>query len=185
MNFKNYGGFFMRQVLIILPIVLAVLIAIPISFRLTKGVKKRIAYQNSYAIQNIKTGKNIRVMNADYHDDVKTILYPHHNWECITWEFIQIEDSTFLLKNLYTQKTFEPMSNPKQGISLWQKPLGGSKYQYWDFLKQVDNSYLIRLKGTELYITISSDEDNSEIILMPNETSDKQKWKLIRQTPLI
>lgn len=175
----------MKTVWIIVPIVLVVLILIPIGFRVTKGVKKRLDYQNSYAIQNIQTGKNIRVMNADYHDNAKTILYPHHNWECITWEFIEIEESTFLLKNLYTQKTFEPKSNPEKGISLWQKPLGGCKYQYWEFLKLTDDSYLIRLKGTELYVTISSDEDNSEIILMPKDNSDKQKWRLIRQTPWI
>lgn len=175
----------MKKVLRIVPIVLVVLILIPIGFRVTKGVKKRLDYPNSYAIQNIQTGKNIRVKNADYHDNAKTILYPHQNWECMTWEFIQIEDSTFLLKNLYTQKTFEPVSTLAEGITLWQKPLGGGKYQYWEFFKQTDDSFLIRLKGTELYVTISSEEDNSEIILMPKDNSEKQKWRLIRQTPWI
>lgn len=175
----------MKKVLIILPIVLILLALIPITFRVRKDIKKKLQYVNTYAILNVKTGKAIRVHDADYHDNVKTILYPHHDWECITWEMIQLQDSTYLLKNLYTQKTFEPESNPKPAISLWQRPLGGSKNQYWEFLKQADDTYLVRLKGTELYVTISSDEDNSEIILMPKQNSNAQLWKLIRQNPWI
>lgn len=175
----------MKKLFIIVPVVLVIVAAIPFIFRFAKDIKKKKQYANTYAIQNIQSGKDIRVHDANYHDDAKTILYPHKDWECITWEMIKIEDSTYLLKNLYTQKTFEPVSNPKPGVSLWQKPLGGSKNQYWEFLKQADDTYLIRLKGTDLYVTTSSNEDNSEIILMPLQNSNTQLWKLIRQNPWI
>lgn len=174
----------MKTIIIILSVII-LLPLIAISCRVTKDIKKKLQYSNTYAILNVQAGKAIRVHNANYHDNAKTILYPHHNWECITWEMIQLQDSTYLLKNLYTQKTFEPVSSPTQGVSLWQKPLGGSKYQYWEFIKQADETYLIRLKGTDLYITITSDKDDSEIILMPKQNTNTQLWRLVRQNPWI
>jgi hypothetical protein len=98
---------------------------------------------------------------------------------------IELEENTFLLKNLYTQKTFQPASAPQSSVGLWQQTLGGSPLQYWEFLKQSDETYLIRLKNTELYITTTSDENDSELILMPLQHSDSQKWRLIRQNPII
>lgn len=113
------------------------------------------------------------------------ILYNHNNWECITWQLIELEDNAYLLKNLYTQKTFEPSAPPEPGVNLWQQTLGGSHFQYWEFIKQPNETYLIRLKDSELYLTITSDENNSDIILMPKQDSDNQRWKLIRQNPII
>jgi len=66
---------------------------------------------------------------------------------------------------------------------LWQQPLGGS-LQFWEFLKQQNEIYLIRLKGTELYITISAENNHSDIILMPLQNSASQQWKLIEQHPI-
>lgn len=175
----------MRKLFIIIPVVLVIIAAIPFIFRFAKDIKKKKQYANTFAIQNIQSGKDIRVHNANYLDKARTILYPHHEWECITWEFIKIEDNTFLLKNLYTQKTFEPVSAPQPGVGLWQKSMGGSKYQYWEFIQQADQTYLIRLKGTELYVTISSEKDDSELVLQPLNKSDSQWWKLIRQNPWI
>ena len=54
------------------------------------GVAEGIRYTNTFSIQNVLTGKDIRVQDANYHDDARTILYGHHNWECITWEFIRL-----------------------------------------------------------------------------------------------
>lgn len=146
-------------------------------------IKKRDR-ANTYAIINIKTGKAIRVHNANTKDESKIILYTHHNWECMTWQFIQLEKDIYLLKNLYTEKTFQPSSSPNMGIDLWQQTLGGDTLQYWEFIKQSDEIYLIRLKNTELYITVSSDKNNSSIILMPLSNSTEQQWKLISQKPI-
>jgi len=174
-----------KMILIISLSLVVALVVTAVSFRVSKDIRKKLSYSNTFAIQNVQTGKDIRVHNADYHDNAKTILYPHKNWECITWEMIQLPDSSYLLKNLYTQKTFEPVSSPTQGVTLWQKSLGGSKYQYWEFIKQPNDNYLIRLKGTDLYVTISSDKDDTEIILMPLQNSNTQLWRLVRQNPWI
>jgi Ricin-type beta-trefoil lectin domain. len=175
----------MKKVLIILPIVLVLLIAIPFIFRFIKDIKKKLHYPNTYAIQNVQTGKNIRVFNAVPGNETPMILYSNHNWECMTWELIQLEDGSYLLKNLYTEKTFQPSSSLKSGVSLWQQPMGGTSLQYWEFLKQSDNTYLIRLKGTELYVTITSDKNDSPIVLMPMQNSNSQLWKLVRQNSWI
>jgi len=152
--------------------------------RIYNGYQKKLNAVNTFAIQNVKTNKDIRVHNANINDETKIILYTHHNWECMTWQFIQLDGETFLLKNLYTQKTFQPSSIPEQSVDLWQQTLGGNSLQYWEFLKQPDETYRIRLKGTELYITVSSDKNNSDIILMPMQNSTEQQWRLIEQHPI-
>jgi hypothetical protein len=165
-------------------LILVLLFALAFGHRIYHGYLKKRNTVNTYAIQNVKTGKNIRVYNAGINDETKIILYTHHNWECMTWQFIQLEGDAYLLKNLYTQKTFQPSSSPMAGIDLWQQILGGDNLQYWEFIKQSDETYLIRLKGTELYITISSDKNNSSIILLPIQNSAEQQWRLIEQHPI-
>lgn len=185
---ESNGEIFMKKYLFIPLILLHIIVlAVVILFtpRIAKDIKKKQNFQNTYAIQNVKTGKDIRVHNAGIEDKTKIILYSHNNWECMTWELILLKDNTYLLKNLYTEKTFQPSSTPQEGTSLWQKPMGGSKLKYWEFIKQSDNNYLIRLKDTELYLTITSDKNNSPIVLMSKQNSDSQLWKLIRQNPLI
>ncbi len=175
----------MKKILIVLPIILILLIAVPIIFRITKDIRKKLNHPNTYAIQNVQTGKCLRVHNASPVNEIPIILYSHHNWECMTWEFIQLEDSTFLLKNLYTEKTFQPSSTSILGEGLWQQPLGGTTLQYWEFIKQAEDTYLIRLKGIELYVTMTSDKDNSKVVLMPKHDSNGQQWKLVRQNPVV
>lgn len=155
------------------------------AFRVRKDIRKKLNFENTFAIQNVETKKALRPYNANIQNEVELISYPLKNWECITWEMIEIDEHTFLLKDLFTEKTFQPKSEPHPGVGLWQQSLGGTQLQYWEFLKQTDNSYLIRLKGTELYITASSAKTDSPIILMPKQNSQTQLWKLIRQTPWI
>lgn len=153
--------------------------------RIIKDIKKKQNYANTYAIQNIRTGKCIRPYNAGNEDGTNIISYDLNNWECITWQMIELDKNTYLLKNLYTQKTFEPSVSPESGVGLWQQTLGGSRLQYWEFIEQSGDTYLIRLKDTELYVTATSDKNNSDIILMPRQDSDSQQWRLIRQNPII
>lgn len=159
--------------------------AITLGPRIYKDIQKKRAYENTYAIQNVGTGKDIRVYNAGNDDGTKIISYSHNNWECLTWQLIGLEGNTYLLKNLYTQKSFQPSSTPKPGVTMWQQTLGGSRLQYWEFIEQPDDTYLIRLKDTELYITATSGENNSAIALMPRQDSDSQRWRLVRQNPII
>lgn len=150
-----------------------------------KTSKKKLNFENTYAIQNVLTGKALRPFDAHIENDVDIISYPLKNWECITWEFIEIADNTYLLKDLFTEKTFQPKAEPKEDIGLWQKSLGGSTQQYWEFLKQTDGNFLIKLKGTEFYVTANSDETNSPIILSARRNDNRQLWRLIRQNPWI
>lgn len=153
--------------------------------RVRKDIKKKLAFENAYAIQNVSSGMCVRPFDAGYKNGNEVISYSHKSWECITWEMIAIGDSTFLLKNLFTEKTFQPKSKPKSGVGLWQQSLGGSPLQHWEFIKQQDETYWIRLKNTKLYLTISSKDENAPIVLMPSVKSDEQRWNLIRQTPWI
>lgn len=104
----------MKATLIAL-LILIVLSTIIFAPRIYKDVKKKRNYANTYAIQNVGTGKDIRVHNAGNDDGTKIILYNHNNWECITWQLIELEDNAYLLKNIYTQKKLRTVSNTGTG----------------------------------------------------------------------
>lgn len=173
------------KILFYILVILVILAVIIFGPRIYKGIKLKQDKVNTYAIQNIKTDKCIRPYKADFQDDNKVILYKLNNWECITWQLIDVEDNTYLLKNLYTEKTFQPAEEAAEGITMWQKPLGGSKMQYWQFIKQDDGNYIIRLKDSELYLTAEGEEQNSNIVLEPLENNDFQKWRLVKQNPIV
>jgi hypothetical protein len=178
----------MKTVLFITSIVIIVAAAIAAFMfgpRIHKDIKKKRAYENTYAIQNIATGKVIRPYEAGNDDGTKIIQYSLNNWECLTWQLIGLDGDTYLLKNLYTQKSFQPSSAPEAGVTLWQQTMGGTPLQHWEFIKQPGETYLIRLKDTELYLTVTSDENDSGIILMLKQDSDEQLWRLVRQNPII
>ena len=175
----------MKKALPVLSAILVLVLAVPIGLRHRKDIRKKLRYENTYAIQNVQSGKNLRPLDAGTEDGTPIILYDHHNWECLTWQLIQLEGNVFLVKNLYTEKTFQPESSATSEGGLWQKTLGGSHLQYWEFLKQPDDTYIIRLQGTELYLTAPSQETNSPAALKPKRDSRGQTWRLVRQTPWI
>lgn len=152
--------------------------------RLYHNYQRKIGSVNTFAIQNVKTGMDIRPYNAGVPDEIEVIQYTHYNWECMTWQLIKLEDESYLLKNLYTQKTFQPSAEPEEGVTLWQQPLEANKYQYWELLEQEGETYLIRLKGTDLYITAHSEDNNGQLTLMPLANTDSQLWRLISQQPI-
>jgi len=160
-------------------------IAIPIGSRIHTDIRKKLNYKNTYAIQNVQSGKNLRPLDAGTDDGTQLILYDHREWECMTWQLIQLNGDVHLVKNLFTQKTFQPASPDGSDAGLWQQELGGSPLQYWEFLRQEDDTYLIRLQQTDLYLTGSSEETNSPVALMPRQSSRNQLWRLVRQTPWI
>ena len=162
---------------------IAVLAAIAVGPRHVKDIEKKRNYANTYAIENAESGKCLRVYNASNADGAPIILYNHHNWECMTWQLIEVGENTYLLKNLYTQKGFEPQSAAAPGVAVWQQTLGGER-QMWVVEKTGDNC-TIRLRGTDLYLTATSVENNSEIILKPRDGSEMQQWSLIRQNPIV
>lgn len=141
------------------------------------------AIKGRYAIQNVQTGKNLRPYEARKANGNKIVLYDHHGWKCMTWEFSHLQGDTYQLKNRYTDKTFQAASSPASGIALWQQPIKDDNAQDWEFIKQAKNTYRIRQKGTDLYITISSTDTNSPTILLPKQNSTGQLWKLVEQDP--
>lgn len=149
------------------------------------NIQRKRETVNTYAIVNAENRLAIRVYNAGIHDETKIIQYKHANWECMTWQFINLCDDSVLLKNLYTHKTFQPVSSPEEGISLWQQPLEANEHQYWEFIKASEENYYIRLKGAELYITAIGNENNSPLTLMPKQNSKTQQWILKEQHPIV
>lgn len=137
-----------------------------------------------FAIRNIETGKNIRPYNSGTSDGNDIILYPHNEWKCLTWQFNHVEGTTYQLQNVYTRKTFEPVSDLESGVALWQQPISDNSPQ-WEFIEQQDGIYAIRLVDTELYISISSDKTDTPIVLMPFENINSQLWELIEQYPTV
>lgn len=175
---KNYMG----NYLVIFTLV-AIVALVAISQNMRNTYASQIKKNGTYAIQNVQTGKNLRPYKASVDDGNKIVLYNHHKWKCMTWQFIDEEGESYQLKNLYTSKTFQPSTKPEVGVTLGQQPLKEDGSQYWEFIKQPDNSYLIKSKGTDLYVTISSDKTNSSITLMPKQNSTGQQWKLVKQNP--
>ena len=140
--------------------------------------------QGTFAIQNTTTGKNLRPFDAGNQNGNRIVSYNHVAWKCMTWDFKHIGDSTYQLKNLFTAKTFQGKDIPaKQGSKLEQQPLSTSTAQHWTFVRIAKNTYNIRLKGTDLYITASSPDTNSDIILQGKQKNALQSWKLVAQNP--
>ena len=138
----------------------------------------------TYAIQNTVTNKNLRPYEAGNQNGNRIVSYNHVAWKCMTWSFKHTGDSTYQLKNLFTSKTFQGKDSPaKQGTKLEQQPLSASTEQQWTFIKVDKNSYNIRLKGTDLYVTASSSDTNSDIILQTKQNKALQSWKLVAQNP--
>jgi hypothetical protein len=138
----------------------------------------------TFAIQNTVTGKNLRPYEAGGKNGNRMVLYNHVEWKCMTWKFTSVGANTYQLKNLYTAKTFQSAEiPPKNGSALVQQPISGSDAQQWEFEEAADKSYYIRLKGTELYITASSSETNTDIQLQIKQDKALQLWKLVAQNP--
>src|SRR5665811_2339445 len=62
----------------------------------------------TYAIKNVETGKLLRIKDANSSDGTPLVAYSPVNWKCMTWDFQQIDGRTYTLRNLFTNKTFQP-----------------------------------------------------------------------------
>ncbi|WP_398467543.1 RICIN domain-containing protein [Tardiphaga sp.] len=138
---------------------------------------------STYAIQNVMTGKNLRPHSAGRADGNAIIQYDHWSWKCMTWQFIPVGENTYQLRNLHTSKTLQPSAAPVPQVALWQQPVADDRTQYWEFVADRDDAYLVRLKGTNLYLTTLSRETNSQIVLQNRQNSSAQQWRLVRQNP--
>jgi hypothetical protein len=139
-----------------------------------------------YAIKNIKTGMLLRVKDASNRNGTPLVAYNPQNWKCMTWEFQSKGENTYQLKNLYTNKTFQPLGEAKDAVVMEQQPLVvDATNQQYEFIKVKKDTYLIRLKSTELYLTPADSEGsmNSPIILTNKKNDSLQQWSIYLQNP--
>ncbi|EAA3799149.1 hypothetical protein DOQ73_23100 [Salmonella enterica subsp. enterica] len=136
----------------------------------------------TFAIHNIASGKNLRPFQAGRQDGNRVILYDHHAWKCLTWSFKQVGPDRYQLTNYYTGKLLDTESAPAPGVSLAQHETDPENLA-WDFEAQPDGSYAIHIADTDLYVTAESSITNAPITLSPFSNTNSQKWQLIPQKP--
>lgn len=143
----------------------------------------RVENGGTFAIQNVGSGMNLRPLDARNDERNQVILYDHHWWKCLTWEFSRNEDGEFRLANFYTGKWLDSRVDDAGGISLMQSSAPRTGVA-WEFASQSDGSYSIRMSGTDLYVTATAAQNNSQILLKPlQQGSNTQKWRLVAQRP--
>ncbi|WP_025146666.1 RICIN domain-containing protein [Pedobacter jeongneungensis] len=141
------------------------------------------AIKGNYAIKNVLTGMLLRVKDASGKNGTPLVAYDPQNWKCMTWNFIAVEGSAYQLKNLFTGKTFQPKP---ADVALEEQPLTlGSTNQQYEFEPVGKDIYLIKLKGTDLYITPEDKKGttNSAIILAKKTKTREQQWTIYEQAP--
>ncbi len=139
--------------------------------------------KGNYAIKNVVTGMLLRIKDANGKNGTPLVAYNPQNWKCMTWNFIPVEGNTYQLKNLFTSKTFQPKIND---LALEEQPLNlGNSNQQYEFEPAGKDIYLIKLKGTDLYITPEDKKGstNSAIILAKKTKTKDQQWTIYEQAP--
>jgi len=143
--------------------------------------------QGTYAIKNVQTGMLLRIKDANGKNGTPLVAYSPVNWKCMIWDFKHVEGQTYQLKNLFTSKTFQPKTGaPAENVVLEQQPLVASQAnQEYDFILLKKDIYLIRAKGTELYITPVDKDGTTDtgIMLAKKDGSKLQQWTIYEQKP--
>lgn len=143
--------------------------------------------KGTYAIRNVQTGMLLRIKDASTKDGTPLVAYSPVNWKCMTWDFKHIQGQAYQLKNLFTSKTFQSKnSDASDGVSLEQRPtVENAPGQQYEFIPIEKDSYLIKLKDNDLYLTPSDSNGatNSAIILAKKINSKLQQWTIYEQHP--
>jgi Ricin-type beta-trefoil lectin domain-like len=141
----------------------------------------------TYAIKNVQTGMLLRIKDANNTNGTPLVAWSPVNWKCVTWDFKHIEGETYLLRNLFTNKTFQSKGGvAADGAILEQQPLILSQVnQQYDFIPVEKNVYLIRAKDTDLYITPldKTGVTDTGITLAKKSGSKLQQWTIYEQKP--
>jgi len=142
--------------------------------------------KGDYAIKNVQTGMLLRVKDAGSKNGTPLVAYYPENWKCMTWNFKKTEENTYQLQNLLTHKTFQPVALASADVAFDEQPLlpGDTKQQY-EFIMVKKDTYLIKLKGTDLYVTPADNKGtvNSAIILAAKRNTPEQLWNIYPQAP--
>lgn len=160
-------------------LLMSILIVLMASFAQAQIIK------GNYAIKNVQTGMLLRVKDASGKNGTPLVAYDPQNWKCMTWDFKNIDGNTYQLRNLFTSKTFQPKKDTEKLVNLEEQPLvTGDANQQYEFIA-VGNAYLIKLKGTELFLTPEDKKGstNSNIILAKKTNTKDQYWTIYEQSP--
>src|ERR1700754_1323573 len=139
-----------------------------------------------FALKNVRTGKYVRIKDANGAGGTPIVAYSPENWKCVTWQFQPSATGSYTLKNLLSGKTLQPLKGEtKPGTALEERPLNTQKPQEYELIAAGKEQYRIRLKGTNLFLTPSDPKGaiNSSIVLQPEQAGDLQEWVLIEQHP--
>jgi hypothetical protein len=142
--------------------------------------------KGNYAIKNMQTGMLLRVKDAHSENGTPLVAYYPENWKCMTWNFKHVDGNTYELQNLLTGKTFQPKSSANAGIAFEEQPLNADgNNQIYEFERVDKDVFMIKLKGTDLYITPSDKKGavNSAIVLAKKTESKDQYWNIYEQVP--
>jgi len=142
--------------------------------------------KGSYAIKNEQTGMLLRVKDAHSENGTPLVAYYPENWKCMTWNFKHVAGNTYQLENLLTNKTFQPKGDADVNVALEEQPLNtNSANQQYEFEAIDHDTYMIKLKGTDLYITPSDKKGavNSQIVLAKKTNTKDQYWDIYEQSP--
>ena len=142
--------------------------------------------KGTFAIKNEQTGMLLRVKDARPENGTSLVVYNPENWKCMTWDFQHVEGNTYKLKNLFTSKTFQPVASANAGVALEEQPLNAdAANQQYEFEPIDQDTFMIKLKGTDLYLTPSDKKGsvNSKIILAKKTNTKDQYWDIYQQSP--
>lgn len=143
--------------------------------------------KGTYAIKNVQNGMLLRMQDANKKDGTALVAYSPVNWKCVTWDFNKIEGNTYQLRNLFTNKTFQPENTkPVNGTPLHQQPITLNRNnQLYEFILIDKDVYMIKLKNTDLYLSPADPKgtENSAIILSEKRGGKQQLWTIYEQHP--
>jgi hypothetical protein len=142
--------------------------------------------KGTYAIKNTETGMLLRIKDANKNDGIPLVAYAPVNWKCMTWDFKHTGGQAYQLRNLFTNKTFQPIAaNSVEGTNLEQSPLiENNADQQYEFIPVDKDYYLIKLKDRDLYLTADSKGGiNAPVTLSKKGNSKLQYWSIYEQHP--
>jgi len=138
--------------------------------------------ENSYMVQNVGTGKVMRIKDTNSKNGTPIVAYSPVEWKCVTWDFRKLANGNYHLVNLFSGKTMQPATD---GKAMEEQPLDkNSETQQFQVVKTSRNQYEIKLKGSDLYLT-APDENTGfdQITLAPRNGTDLQRWTFKEQHP--
>jgi hypothetical protein len=142
--------------------------------------------KGNYAIKNVQTGMLLRIKDANSKTGTPIVAYYPENWKCMTWDFKKTDANTYQLRNLFSNKTLQPVSLAAADVAFHEQPLiPGDEKQQYEFIAVKKDTYLIKIKGADLYITPADPkgEVNSAIILAAKKGTPDQQWFIYEQAP--